>query len=128
MERRILNTVLIVTLILGLSGLHLGLGLSLGWIPISLAAACLLGAAWHGLGWATGAVVRRQGSWWPRRSPCLGPGGGLADFGWHLRDLADFLNANWILAAMVLGGCTLSLPLAPFCLLAWWLGVERGGS
>jgi len=127
MEHRIVSTVGIVTLVLGLAGLHLAAGLSPAWLVLTAPTAVMLGLGWILAGWITGAVVQRQGAWWPRRAPCIASAGGLPELGWHLRDLTDFLNAHWILAALVLGGCTLTLPLAPFCFLAWWLGVCRAG-
>ena len=128
MDNSLVTVVTVVTLGMGLAGLHGGLGLDLGWLILSLPVAVALGAAWLLLmGWLTGALLCRQGSWWPRRPPSLGAGGGLPDLGWHLRDLVDFLNANWTLAALVVGGCCLTLPLAPFCFLAWWRWVCRAG-
>ncbi len=126
-ERNLVGTVVFVALGMGLVGLHGGLDLSAPWLLFTLPGAALLGATWMVVGWVTGVNVRRQGAWWPRRSPCLSGMGGMPDLGWHLRDLVDFLDAHWILAALVLGGCLLTLPLAPFCFLAWWLGVCRAG-
>jgi hypothetical protein len=123
-ERSLLPVVAATALAMGLGGLHSWLDASLGWLVVTLPAALLLGALASLAGQLTALIVRRQGDWWPRRSPCLGRHG-ATDLAWHLRDLADFLNAHWILAALVLGGCTLTLPLAPFCFLAWWLGVCR---
>jgi len=127
MDHRLINTVVFITLGMGLFGLHSGLNLSPTWLALTLPMAAILGLLWVGAGWLTGMMVRRQESWWPQRAPCLGSSVGLPELGWHLRDLADFLNANWILAALVLGGCTMTLPLAPFCFLAWWIGVCRAG-
>jgi hypothetical protein len=128
MDRSLSHTLLVITLGLGLLGLHHSFGLGPSWLVVSLPAALLLGAWWSLAGRLTGALVQRRGQWWPRRSPCLGGGSRLADASFHLRDLADFLHADWTLAALVLGGCALGLSLAPFCLLAWWLGVCRASA
>ncbi len=127
MDRQLVATVAVIALGLGLVGLHGGLGLPAPWLVLTIPFSGLLGLTWLILGWITGLTVRRQGAWWPRRAPCLGGSGRLPDVGWHARDMLDFLDSHWILAALVLGGCLLALPMAPFCFLAWWLGVCRGG-
>ena len=125
MDQRPASIVTVITLGLGLAGLHGGLGLSATWLLVTLPAVALLGSAWLLGGWLTGVLIARQGGWWPRRAPRLTSDGGLSGLAWHLRDLLDFLNAHWTLAALVVGGCTLTLPLAPFCFLAWWHGMCR---
>ena len=127
MDRNLVATTAVIALGMGLAGVHLGLGLPPGWLVVTLPVAALLGLAWLACGWTTGVLVRRHGAWWPRRTPCLGGSGGLPDFGWHARDLVDFLDAHWTLAALVLGGCLLALPLAPLCFLAWWRGICLAG-
>jgi hypothetical protein len=125
MDRSLSNAVLAITLGIGLVGLHHGFGLGPAWLLVSLPAALALGVIWTFAGRLTGVLVQRRGHWWPRRAPCPGPGSRLPELGFHLRDLADFLNSDWILAAVVVGGCALGLSLAPYCFLAWWLGVCR---
>jgi hypothetical protein len=125
-ERSLLPAVAAAALAMGLVGLHSWLDAPLSWLVVTLPVALLLGVIALVAGLLTATLVRRQGDWWPRRAPGLGRSG-AGELSWHLRDLIDFLDAHWILAALVLGGCTLTLPLAPFCFLSWWFGVCRAG-
>jgi hypothetical protein len=126
-ERTLLHILVVACLAMGLLGLHGWLGASVIWLLLTLPVALAVGTGALVAGLITGSVVQRQGTWWPRRSPGLGQQG-LAELGWHARDLVDFLDTHWVLGALVLGACTLTLPLAPFCFLAWWVGVCRAAS
>lgn len=125
-ERSLLPVLGVAALLMGLAGLHLWFGAPVVMLLLTLPAALILGALWLGFGWVVGLTVGREGVWWPRRSPCNERAETLAGLGGWLRDLGGFFDAHWTLAALVIGGCLLAMPLAPFCFLSWWAGLSRG--